>query len=1188
MANFTPQQEQAITTHNKNLIVVAGAGSGKTRVLVERYLDLLATHPDWRLNQLVAITFTREAAYEMRNRVRQSLEQRAQTTSDDTQRQHWVGLLGQIDSARIDTIHSMCATILRANAAEAHLDSGFSVLEPVEAGAMLADIIDAQLQVLGDHDPDDIVPLFAQYDLYMIRELLANQALLAVNLSDAPIDTDALVAQWRDQWEKLYREDVQRLITDIDVALNWAHEIGIPDGDKLADIYRTVEQLREALGVSDLSQSKGAYKAIIETIKLTVGSASNWGDKEIVKTAKDYLKTVRENAKDYLDAIGDFEEAREQTVAQTLIRWYRLLKRVQDDYYAEKLRLSYLDFNDLETYTAHLLAEHPSVRQRYQNAEFKHLLVDEFQDTNALQWEIVRHLADGDQHGGALFVVGDPKQSIYAFRGADVSVFEHVRQTIAHHRNGQELDLTVSFRSHPGLIDQFNQLFATILQRDENSPVASYQITLGQPMSAFRQQLPDPNAQHYAPFEFILQTDSTQEPIDSDKRRSWEAHEIGKRLQQLRADGAMIHDKDGAEGQVHRSFDYGDVAILFQSTTHITRYEQVFKALGIPFVTIAGRGYYNRQEVWDVLNLLKALHHPADNLALASALRSPMFAFNDELLLALRLLRDESNQRLPLWQALSAGDVPYISAEQQAQQVRARDVLHDLRRLSGRVTIAELLRVALAKTGYLAMLTGLPDGARLRRNVEKLVDIAEQSGKITLGAFAHYLDDLTAKEVREGEALLDTSGAVRLMTVHASKGLEFPVVVLADASWQNRGGNRDPLIYDSQTGELACKVYDEDEGKHVPSFTYSRADYLQGQREEAERKRLLYVACTRARDCLIISGHIRQKKDGDWSVSGWLSELLKALEIDDFDNIGDGETLHNYATPIRFHRPAYNEELMRGVLSNTGQRPWRELAVTEPALASPLTQTVQIAPEQWLGHIAATQLADLGSYRYADLHERPYYRDAVRRAVLDDSAPQIREALRTQDPRVRPRQLGEVVHEALRYWRFPDQDEQIDEILRSYAWQQNITDADQLQDVVRRARRMLATFQTSTLYQAMAQARAGGAHYYTELPFIYRTDKRIIHGVIDALFQHEGAWWLVDYKTGTVRGGASAIEQHAHRYYLQVGTYASAIRQELQGKTPRVFVHYIQYNHTVEVPTSAWEAELQQLDAYIGDLIGQV
>lgn len=1192
MANFTHEQEQAIFTHDKNLIVVAGAGSGKTRVLVERYLDLLDKNRDWRLNQIVAITFTREAAFEMRHRVRQELEHKVQHPENDSERRHWSDLLSQMDSARIDTIHGMCATILRANAASAEVDPSFDVLEPIEADSLLSDIIDAQLQALADDDSHNLATLFTEYDMRDIREALANQSLLSSDLSNMPADASELFEEWSDQWAKSYLKEVQRADDFLENSLNWLPDTGYfpdPEKDKLAIGFQMIAERWDDFVSDDVFASVEACKAIASSIKLNVGSAKNWGDKETVVIAKTVLKTIRERLNDLLSDMGEAPAEADRYAAEMLLRWYRLLQQVQAQYEQRKSELSYLDFNDLEARTATLLREHSAVRERYQGNEFKRLLVDEFQDTNQEQWDIVRHLTNLEDDV-ALFLVGDPKQSIYAFRGADVSVFDGVRVSVGDHDKGQELDLTVSFRSHPGLISAFNTLFSAILVRDDDSPVAKYQIEFDQAMQAFRQELPDAEAKTYAPIELIIQRNASSSKlpdfVPSDERRVWEAHEIAKRLMQLRAESAPVHDK---EANTLKAYDYGDTAILFQSTSHITTYEQVFKAMGIPFVTLAGRGYYNRQEVWDVLNLLKALHNPADNLSLASALRSPMFGFSDEMLYVLRSIREEDSRKpIQLWDALSAEIFDYLSEDEISRIHTARDLLQSLRTLAGRVTISELLRIALAKTGYLATLTGLQGGARLRRNVEKLIDIAEQSGKITLGAFSHYLNDLSASEVREGEATLDTAGVVRLMTVHASKGLEFPVVVLADASWERRGGGGKQIIYDSDTSSLACKIFDEVEGKYVDSFAYRQATRLQSLREEAERKRLLYVAATRARDCLIISGEMKQNKSGDWKTSGWLETINEAIGIDSLDGIEDGHTI-NYTpdTKLKIHLPDYDSELVKILLGNDGTHTWQKLKIATDAEMPALMHPVVVETENLLGHIAATQLANIGGYHYADgSSAQDYYRSSVRRHILDDSAPQIREAVRTRDPRIRPRQLGEVVHEALRYWRFPEQHDNIGAILRSYAWQQNITDEQQINDVVRRAYRMLVKFQSSDIYRAVTVAKAKNEPYYAELPFIYRTEKRIIHGVIDALFKHNDEWWLVDYKTSTVKGGLPNIEQHAQRYYLQLGAYASAIRQELGGITPRVFIHYIQYNKTVPIATKIWEQEVQKLEHYIGELIG--
>lgn len=1196
MATFTKEQRDAIFTHDKNIVVVAGAGSGKTRVLVERYLTLLEQNPSWALNAVVAITFTREAALEMRNRVRQELESRLQASETDDARALWARHLSEMDAARIDTIHGLCADILRANAAEAGIDPKFEVLEPIEAVSLLSDVIDLVLRQLVEDAEDDTAILFTEYDMRQVRDVLMNQDLLGATFADVPASADELFAWWQAQWEASYRNAVELLKNDSEfvAATNFAPNGGFPEDDKLTDVWIEVRKGLHQLWSNYVSFSWLAVEKILAAINLRGGSAKKWGSKEAVATAKDYLKYIREKLQALLKATGEPPAQTDKRAAEMTLRWYQLVLRVQEAYRQAKHAESYLDFNDLEVQTAKLLVNNADVRARYQGNEFKRLLVDEFQDTNDAQWHIVQHLVDL-KNDDALFVVGDMKQSIYGFRGADVKVFGDVRRAISNLSNGIELPLSVSFRSHPALIEAFNTLFERILTRDESSPVAPYEITFDQEMSAFRESLPDAIDQYSAIELLLLRQKQDDYKVTADERRLWEAHEIAQRILHFKREGAFIFDKDSHE---YREFSYGDVAVLFQSTTHITTYEEVFKFYGLPFVTVAGRGYYSRQEVWDVLNLLKALHNPADNLSLAAALRSPMFGFTDEMLLALRLIPDPNNERhvMPLWDALSADDIPHVNDDDLQRIHFARDILHQLRQFAGRVTISELLRQALNKTGYLAALTGLPGGARLRRNVEKLIDIAEASGKITLGAFAHYLDDLTAREVREGEATLDTANAMRLMTVHASKGLEFPIVILADASWSGGRPDIDPLTLDKETGQLVCKIYDDDEHKLVSSYAHQRASYLQSLKDDAERKRLLYVAATRARDCLIISGELRERsKTGEWYGQGWMGTVLETLNATAHQDIADGGTYaYTDNASVRVWLPDYDPDLPQTLRSQEALTDWQDLQVTIQTETPSRLQKLDVQQEQMLGHINATQLADIGGYHHASQdEERFYYRQSVQRQIFDDAPAQIRDAMPIRAPRVRSRHIGEVVHEALRYWRFPDNTENLEQVLRSYAWQQRITDPNDVTEVVKRAYQILDRFQhSSRLYQQIQAVREAKNPMYSELPFIFRTEKRIIHGVIDLLFQDlEGNWVVLDYKTSYIHNIASDPQrytvEHARRFHLQMGAYASAVRQELGGIIPQVKIHYIQYNQTVTIPTDVWQSEIQQLETIIVELIGK-
>ena len=787
------------------MIVVAGAGSGKTRVLVERYLQLLERNPDWHLKSLVAITFTREAAYEMRHRVRLELENRAvqQPTGQ------WTRHLAALDTARIDTIHGLCATILRTNAALAGIDPLFEVLDEVEAAILLESIVG---DVISELDPA-LSRLFAEYDNYRISDTLTRMALVNADIPNPPPTTAELLERWRARWAETALKERDQLLASEAIQLLDDSMRGLP-GDTLGDLYRTYARFRAQAGSE--SDAERVWRLLKEWRREGMvgnkGKAAAWGGQEAKKEAAQILRNVRDAISDILEQIGQPPGPLDQLSAELLPLWIELLGTAQRAYRDHKLANALLDFDDLERLAASVLQD-KSVRERYRDSEFKHLLVDEFQDTNREQWQIISALAKLED-GGSLFLVGDPKQSIYQFRGADVSVFNHVLNDISAMETGEELPLSESFRSHRELVKQFNVLFRQIFASEENSLAAEFQVEFGKAMTASRGESPAG-----AFIECLLldterpesdQQQARRRKYPADDMRRWEAAELADRIKSAVAERRQVFDRELGGC---RDIDFGDIAILFQSMNKVGIYEDVFKSLDIPFLTVAGRGYYDRQEVWDMLDLLRCLHNPADNLSLASVLRSPMFGFSDDLLFALRLLTEQDSSRnlpIPLWQALTyaaENDVAGVDDEDIPVLRFARDCLTDLRRAAGRVSISELLRRALTMTGYLAILTALPDGARRRGNIEKLLHLADNSGKTTLGGFSRYLQDLTTREIREGEALQEAGNAVRIMTVHASKGLEFPMVILADASWERGQGGAPTVLFDPKLG-FSCQVFD--------------------------------------------------------------------------------------------------------------------------------------------------------------------------------------------------------------------------------------------------------------------------------------------------------------------------------------------------------------------------------------------
>jgi len=1184
----TPEQSEAIQISDKNLIVVAGAGSGKTRVLVERFLRLLGDNPEWRINALVAVTFTREAAFEMRHRLRQELERRTR----ENKASHWARHLAQLDSARIDTIHGLCADLLRANAAHAGVDPMFAVLDENDSAILLDDVVHDVLATI----EAPLSALFAHYDAFKIEEALRQPSLVNAEYAPVPEDADALFRQWEREWSDAVF-DARRKLLDSAAMAALAEASGAPEEDKLAELvgqygrYREqIKDTRDANAIAWLLKEchdKGAVR--------NIGSAKAWGGAEAKKEAADTLRQLRRKIAETLKEMGDPPNEIDRATAAMLPLWHQLLQKARTTYRGRKRQNAQLDFDDLERLAAQLLQQ-DAVRKRYRGTEYKHLLVDEFQDTNAAQWQIIKSLADL-QRGGSLFVVGDPKQSIYQFRGTDVSVFNQVRNQIADHNAGSALPLSASFRSHRPLVEQFNALFAKILARDESSPVKDYEVKFGKPMTAFRQKAPALPAISLQLLEAEERAE-TGEPLkdqrgrrktrSADDMRRWEAFEIAAQIKRMIAEERPVFSK--VTGQTH-AMAYRDAAVLFQSMTNLTLYEEVFKAQDIPFLTVAGRGYFDQQEVWDMLDLLRFLHNPADSLSLASILRSPIFAFSDDLLFALRLLKhgaSEAREPMPLWQALRAASqhpMPGVAENDLPVIKNALEVLDALLSLAGRMTISELLRRALALTNYLAILTGLPDGDRRRGNVEKLLQLAEDSGKITLGKFTQYLADLTAREAREGEAALEPGDAIRLMTAHASKGLEFPLVVLADASWE-RGGRGDPTVQVDPDFGLSCSIYSADSNKYESGFAHRRNRRLQALKEAAERKRLLYVAATRAQDYLLISGAVRQNRDGRWGSRGWLKLLLPALDLTDIPR--EPQQLRDFAgyrLGIRMP-PARPEQQQFRHSAHGAATLWDADADVDDyrPLMPPLMRPLVIDSGQTPPHISATQIARLGAWRHgsnaAERHQSARrYQDIALTGMSEDDYDRAFAPGHNWE-----RLIGRILHEVLRFAEFSLEPAPSEDLIRSIAWEQGLTNAAAERAARQEISRLLREFSGSEAYQWITSASAAQRPLYTELPFMFRKEKFVVHGVIDVLLQRgDGEWVIIDYKTDQVAEGDFA--KHARRYRMQLALYAAAAREQLRlARPPLACVHYIRGNQMIALASEDTQRELDEFEKTIGEL----
>jgi ATP-dependent exoDNAse (exonuclease V) beta subunit len=518
------------------------------------------------------------------------------------------------------------------------------------------------------------------------------------------------------------------------------------------------------------------------------------------------------------------------------------------EYAQAKRDAGVLDITDLQGEAVRLLEESPGVLQRYRK-RFRYILVDEFQDTDPLQMRLVS-LLHGERGGGgtayanSLFIVGDAQQAIYGFRNADPTIFREQARRFREEAAGRHVTLAGNFRSRPEIIRFVNEAFARIWSRGETIHAPSTHGGEHEPKDC-------------ATVECLL--------ARATDRGSYVATEAAALAEHIRT---MVHSE--RVRRTHRGdrrcgepVHYGDVAILLRALTQIETYERVFSERGIPyFVVGGGRGYYARMEIRDVANLLKTLDTPLDDIAVASALRSPMAGVDSDTLLALadlaRSRREETGGRLyPAIPLLLDADA--LPADQAAMLEGFYMMSERLRGDLDRVPVGQLLECALAETQYDARLLVRPNGRRRLANVRKLLQMAFAKPDEGVSGFVRRLADLTQLSEREGDAPTEeeASDVVRFVSVHKAKGLEFPVVYVADMSRRQAGGPPDTFLCDPATMALGSKIGD------YASLAHRVLSQRRKDADIAESTRLLYVAMTRAREHLVLCGATQGRSQGD-------------------------------------------------------------------------------------------------------------------------------------------------------------------------------------------------------------------------------------------------------------------------------------------------------------------------------------
>ena len=1126
---LTDRQKQAALDHARSKCVTAGAGTGKTYVLVQKYIDLLESRNDLSVANILALTFTEKAAAEMKIRVREALAKKEGA--------RWDSLRDEFLWANISTFHSFCAQVLREFPLEAGVAPGFAVLDERETARLRNEVIDAFVYSEPPETCRDalvgVLRMAGVHELKNTLERLSSRREVAEQFFAALAGSEEVVLDtWRAAVERCREEELAIFAAAAGASISTLQDLAArcPGAADPGLVYlRAVEPHLPSIAAGEC----GVVRALAEIhadskFRANMGRKPNWQGDDLDRLREAYknLNTCLKAHGEFLSLTIDLDDPFTRATLDYLRDLGVVFAAYSDAVDTEKRHRNALDFADLIDRTHRLFREHDAIVEAHFRRRFRFVLVDEFQDTDPVQNGIICSiLGDLTDTSAKLFVVGDPKQSIYLFRDADVTQFKCTRDLIEQTLGGEAIPLDVNFRSTPAIVGFVNAIFGALMAESARPWEFQYE-----PLEAFRKD-------DAGSVEFLLvpKADGRQ------SGRRAEAEMVARKIQNLieYEKRRVYWDREGKHLDEPRPAEYRDVAILLERRTNLATYEWALVRYGIPYHVHAGIGFYGRQEVYDLHNILRFLENALDDVALYGLLRSPYFGFSDARLYTVARSGPPENS---LWERLEwfASEHSEVGITAAVQLLRSW-LLH-----ARRVSPADLLTRIVSGSGISIVLGGTPGGEQAAANVEKVVALVrnmEASGYGTLAEVVRELGTCIDDGEREGDAMLDltTANAVSIMTVHASKGLEFPIVIVPDLAEPFRAGGNTVMVEDGlRLGVTIPNPANDHEREEAPILKVLKREYR--QKEKAEQKRLFYVAVTRAKDHLILCGEMpaevpKTLEDAKNRI-GWLAHCVGLC--DDVCIQGAAE------------------------ITIPGEEPPLCISlVTDPAAicAEPqqIGPTHLFLPGDGAGVSAGVSPVEVDEeeHVYSASEIRQYLRCPLayeRKFRLNNPTQPIREASGVMDAKTR----GLIVHEVFR-GRDPGA------VLRRYGIEDD--------GIVGEYRILYDRFRAAEVMQ-------GVTNDYCEVPFRTSIGGVKFKGAIDRLVRRpDGTWVLIDYKTGAADVGD--IPEKVEDYAVQITIYRLAAEHVL-GEAVKPFLYFVDSDRWVEVAADGQRVPGEIRDAVSG------
>ena len=1237
------------------MVVTAGPGAGKTRVLTERFCHIILTNDEVGIGEVVAVTFTEKAAEEMKARIYTGLsrmlnELRRREGSDGTVIRRLKEALDNFSKNRIGTIHSFCAWLLRQYPVEAGIDPGFAIIQGLTQREMILRAIQSAIATLSRENKDTLTEL--------IRVFGNRGSLLEAvkGVIEHPITFERILAtrdhlRKKENWKDQVFTEYCRYVQDY-LLIPYYNGLKRLDGDTgqfdqvmglLSDWYRKRDSCHDDCGVPPLfTQLRNlSQQRLAKSPRLTIKQ----GTREI-----SYLDLVDAHYPDLFAACNPdhiFEEG--------LTIFLELAGASLERYQADKRAVNCLDFADLEAKALAFLrylffAENRSLIQRVQD-RFRYIMVDEFQDTNRNQWEIISLLvSERDSNGNPivskakLFVVGDKRQSIYRFRGADVTVFDAAtgeirssnvssKEPFLWHREevirgmlhidkglekelrehtelfdtvaegererilGGDIHLGANFRSDSELITFFNATFKSIFSNKGIGALEKYE---SEHLPIKKAGFPHNEGEGGSVALYLIPNRGGSPPnVEGSSKAEREASLIVDTVNRIMGG----EGKEVPEYQRYRSIgeriERGELAIgvLFFAYTHIKTFEEIFREAGLPFIVNKGKGFYRCEEVMEMVQLLHYLVDERQTISLLGALRGSVFALTDPEIF------DFFTGEMPLRERFLSSPREYLR--------RIGDQLHTWRQLAGRLPIAELIRTVVRDRGLTAALSAHPNRIQRMANMEKFIEIArrfESEGNGSLPDFVSYCLRMAEEEDDEGEAIgeLIKGVSIHLMTIHAAKGLEFPMVIIPelDRSVPKEpkpgkpvrlypGHRSKPDAWNDREGLLPIfsvefPLMDFRRVLSPLCFILKRRDTLEGV---AENRRVFYVGCTRAMHHLILTGHmVVEKGRGSESFLTSLDYKEGAPIMDLLDDIWGiskrfrEDMIGRYPRENEFPLVVWADPTPRrfaGVEPCEAKLSRDDFGTIDDGIKQlDFTDTLRIPPYYQLSPtgLALFKRCPLKFYyRYwLNIPEDPFF-------SMDDDYIDDLLVERSEGETVEPRIIGTIVHSYLERHLFgSDLDGDLLEALFATFLGQSregiLLERSALEEIKARARESIVRAITDKALLGLLT----GVSQYSELPFVLNGEGYTLRGRIDKLFRDKRSdeWAIIDWKTGEVQEKDPVALAREHYFDLQLACYKHVVEELEDARVRGTYLYFTCPGRLVETDYRG------DLGADIDDLIG--